>query len=733
MAIELDALLRQQMEPTGLYGQAEAEVVRTVCQSCHCGCGVLVHLREGRIIKIEGNPEHPLNEGIICPKGMTSWQVVYHPDRLKYPLKRAGARGENRWQRISWDEALDTIAEKLKDILKTDGPMAIAGTFGGKPTRIRNAMHSLINSLGSPNSGYSDASFCWGPYPVAEVNTYGGYTFTEMNADARNSNCIIVWGGNPTQSHPTYGRLISNARARGAKLVVVDPRFTAIASKADVWLQVRPGTDAALALGMLNVIINEGLYDKEFVDRWCLGFEELKERVQQYPVEKVAEITWVPAEDIVRVARMYASTRPATIYARVAVETHLDSTQGMRALACLVAVTGNIDVKGGNVFSVYPRGFYSFHGQRRKWWREKANGDAEQEQRLGAREFPLLCGPNSPIGSPHPTTMVRSVLTGKPYPIKAWFVANNLLLCLPNSSEVYQALKKVDFLVVWELFMTPTAQLADIILPAAHWLETNNIMDAYSNYIAARPRAIEPVGEAWDEMKIVFEILDRVGKEFCYFPARNADEYDDNRLKGLGMTFNDLKEMTVLSAPIPYKRYEQEGFQTPSGKVELYSGTFEKYGYDPLPHYVEPKPGPVSTPELARDYPLVLTTGAIRVSYMHSEGRAIPWLRELAPDPEIEIHPDTAAQLGIRQGDWVWIETPNVDGRIKQKARLTSGIDSRVVCCEAHWWFPEKPAPDYGHWEVNINKMLSGDPTPTETGTIVLRGLLCRIYKAEEN
>jgi len=716
------------------------KVVRTICGDCSRNCGVLVHVEDGRVIKIEGNPDYPANQGMICPKGIAATQHVYHPDRLVHPMKRIGKRGEGKWQRISWDEALDTIAFRLMDIRDKHGPYAIACQYGGKPSKVSRASHVLMNSLGSPNCGWTDAPFCYGPQPIAESVTYGDVICAEGGSDVENSNLAVVWGGNPVASHLTWARLLSNAmRDRGTKLIVVDPMFTVPASKADLWLQIRPGTDAALALGMLNVIINEDLYDKEFVSKWCIGFEELKQRVQQYPPEKVAEITWLTKDDIEKAARMYATIKPATLYQRYSIERQSNSTQSARTLAILRAVTGNIDVKGGNVSWHFPKGFFSrfmLMKESEMLTKDRLLSDEVQENRIGAKRYPLLCGPRSPVKLVYSPDLFKAIITGRPYPIEALWTSNNLLLCIPNSKEVYNALKKVPFLVVSEFFMTPTAAMADILLPAAHWLEMDEIVaPGNMNLIAARQKVIEPVGECWDEMKISFELLKRMGLKYFATPAKNAEEELDYMLKGLGMTFEDLKEKYFISLPMECKKYERLGFKTPSGKVELRSSIFEEFGYDPLPYYVEPLESPVSTPELEKEYPFILIAGRTRLIYQHSMGRGIPWLRELSPDPIIEIHPQTATELGINDGDWVWIELspPNERGRIRNRAKISHSVHPKVVQCDAHWWFPEMPGPDYGHWEVNINALINGsgrgDPI---AGTIPLTGLLCKIYKKEE-
>ncbi len=717
---------------------SNTKVIRSVCADCHVGCGVLVHVKDGKIIKLEGNPEHPTNQGMMCPKGLAAKQHVYNPKRLLYPMKRMGKRGEGKWQRISWDEALDTIAGKFMEIKKKYGPHAIACQHGGKPSKSMRADYALMHSMGSPNLGNSDMPYCFGPMPVAETFTYGDFISQEFGSDCGNSDLVVVWGGTPASTHLPWARILHNTiEERGTKLISIDCRFTVHSAKADLWLQVRPGTDAALALGMLNVIINEDLYDKEFVDKWCIGFEELKERVQEYPPDKVAEITWVNRDDIIKAARMYATIKPAVLYQRTSIEMQSNCTQALRAIAILRAVTGNIDIKGGNVFPCGPQGFIhphmSFLHRGENIYNEgRPFTDEEEYTRIGAKEYPLLCGPPAPMGVVYSPGVIKAILTEKPYPIKALIVSNNLLICLPNAQNVYEALKKVDFLLVRDFFMTPTAEMADIVLPAAHWLEMDEVFAATMNIISARVKAVDPQGECRDEMEVAFDLLKRMGLKYFATPATNAQEELDYLLKNTGMTFEDLKKKSFIVTPMEYKKYEKNGFNTATGKVELRSTLFEKYGYDPLPYYMEPLESPVSTPDLAKEYPYILIAGRRYMAYMHSMQRNSPWLRELVPNPQIEMHPETAAKHGIKEGDWVYIELspPNVKGRVKNVAKLSEGILPQVLQCDSQWWFPEIESTDHGHWDVSINKLISdegrGDPI---CGTIPLTGLMCKIYK----
>jgi len=327
--------------------------------------------------------------------------------------------------------------------------------------------------------------------------------------------------------------------------------------------------------------------------------------------------------------------------------------------------------------------------------------------------------------------VVKAILTGEPYPVKAMVVfGSNPLLTWPNSKLVKEALLKLDFLVVVDLFMTPTAELADYVLPAASWLEIDDVAFYFyrAGYVMARRKAIE-VEECWSDHKIIIELAKRLGLRQAFWDS--VEEYLDYVLAPSGMKWKEFAEVGFLRAPLRYRKYEEEGFKTPSGKVELHSSILESWGFDPLPSYVEPPETPYSRPDLAEKYPLILTTGARSPYFFHSEYRQLSSLRELQPDPQVEIHPETAAALGIKDGDWVWIEAPR--GRIKQRAKLTRGIHPKVVSAQHGWWFPEEPGPEHGCFKSNVNVLTSSDP-PFDpcVGASILNSLLCRVYKVKE-
>jgi anaerobic selenocysteine-containing dehydrogenase len=471
---------------------------------------------------------------------------------------------------------------------------------------------------------------------------------------------------------------------------------------------------------MIKVIIDENLYDRHFVCSWTIGFEQLRERVEKCTPQWAEEITWIPVEKIVQAARIFATTKPSCLEWGVALEQTPNCLQNLRALTALTALTGDIDIPGGNVFGMhilrqFPAGY--------DWLSTEI-----QDRRLGADRFKLLSSRDALTPTAHAPTVFRAMLTGKPYPIKAFLVfGNNSLITYANPREVHQALLNLDLLVVTDLYMTPTAELADIVLPAATWLEVN-LVRGYplrAENVALVQQKITQVGEARQDQEIMIELARRLKLPWG---TESLEEIINFQLQPLSVNFEQMKERGYIAVPPKYLKYENSGFATPSGKVELYSSTLERLGYDPLPGYAELPESPLSAPELAQDYPLILTTGTKSPVFFHSEGRQIPYLREIEADPLVEIHPETASRFGIEDGDWIWIET--LRGRIKQKARLTGGIDPRVIHVPHGWWFPEQSSPDHGLWQSNANVLTrNGPPYDPAMGTCQLRALLCKIYK----
>ena len=691
----------------------EVRKVRTVCRSCHGGCGVIAHVKDGKVIKVEGDSESPISHGTLCSKGLAITQLAYHPDRIIYPMKK----GDNGWERITWDEALDTVIGKFKEVIKEHGPESIViGQGTGRD--YESHLYRFANLLGTPNV-LTAGHMCYVSRVAATLITCGNLPICDYKAEPK---CIVMWACNPQWTNPDEykGEGFWRAYKKGSKLIVIDPRKGFLAKKAYLWLQLRPGTDAALAFGFLHVIIDEGLYDEEFVKNYIHGWEEFKERVKEYPLERVEEITWVKKELICKAARIYATVKPACINWGVPTEQTSNCTDCTRLLTGLMAVTGNLDVAGGNVFFVPPpvRTVSQFS-------RHKDLSPEQRKKRLGGEQYKLA----SRVALITPKVAWDAILTGEPYPLKAGLLCGtNPVITRANAREAYEALKKIDFLAVIDFFLTPTAELADIFLPAGTWLEQNHVADNWKRhgYALARQKAVE-IGECWQDHKIFQELGKKMGQEWW----DTVEDALDYLLEPTGLTWEQFKEKGYLKGEQIYYKYKEKGFSTPTGKVELYSTVLEKWGHDPLPKYTEIPESPVSRPDLLEDYPYILNAGLRTPTFFHSANRMIPWLREIRPDPIVEIHPETAKKHGIEEGDWVYITSPR--GRAKERAKLNDGIDPQVIVAEHGWWFPEMKELDHG-WDIsNINLLTdnSHESMDPVMGATNLRVLLCNISPCE--
>ena len=694
----------------------EVKKIRTACRSCHGGCGVIAYVKDGKVIKVEGDPESPISHGTLCSKCLAITQLAYHPDRVRYPMKRK----DSAWERVSWDEALDTIAEKFKEVIKEYGPESIV-VGQGTGRDYESHLYRFANLLGTPNV-LTAGHMCYVSRVGATLITCGNLPVCDYEGDPK---CIVMWACNPQWTNPDEykGEGFWRAYKKGSRLIVIDPRKGFLANRADIWLQLRPGTDAALAMGFHHVIVEEGLYDKEFVENYIHGWDAFVERVRQYPLDRVEEITWVKKELIREAARIYATTKPACINWGVPTEQTLNCTDCTRLLTGLMALTGNLDVPGGNVFFVPPpvRTVSEFS-------RHRDLPPEQRKKRLGGEQYKLA----SRVALISPKAAWDAILTGKPYSLKAGLLCgSNPVMTRANAREAYEALKKIEFLAVIDFFLTPTAELADIFLPAATWLEQNHVADNWKRhgYVLARQKAVE-IGECWQDHKIFQELGKRMGQEKEWWDT--VEQALDYLLEPSGLTWDDFKDRGYLKGEMRYCKYKEKGFSTPTGKVELYSTTLEKWGRDPLPKYTEIPESPVSTPELLDRYPYILNAGLRTPTFFHSANRMIPWLREIRPDPIVEIHPETAQKRGIHDGQWVYIESPR--GRIRQRAKLNDGIHPRVIVAEHGWWFPELRDPSHG-WDIaNVNILTDNSPENLDPvmASTNLRVLLCNISPCED-
>jgi anaerobic selenocysteine-containing dehydrogenase len=520
------------------------EVIKSHCRMCHGGCGVLVYTKNGKVAKIAGDPDCPINHGTLCSKGLASAQLVYHPDRLSYPVRRIGPKGSGKWERISWDAALDHIAERILDYKAEFGAESIVMGYGtGRENEA--VIYRFANLLGSPNV-LTAGHFCYGPRIATSIITCGTNPIVDYENHPK---CIMVWGNNLVISNPDCykGEPFSTSLDKGAKLIAVDPRLTRIAARADVWLKLRPGTDAALALGILNVIVNEELYDREFVENHVYGWEPFVKRVNEYPLEKVEEITWVPQEEIREAAQLFAATKPAAVQWGVAIEQQINCADNDRLLMALMGITGNIDVAGGQVLFQPPRirnvGYFGAH---------RMLPDMQRGKRLGGNRFRLA----ENFAIINPKCVWDAILEEKPYSVKMlFFISSNPVMTRANAQEVYRALEKVDFMAVSDFFMTPTAELADIVLPAATWLEMDYIGDFWKRhgYILPRRKVVQ-VGECRSDHEMLNDLAHRVGQGEHWW--ENFEQALDWILEPMGITWQNFKKMDYIRGDVINQKYK---------------------------------------------------------------------------------------------------------------------------------------------------------------------------------
>ncbi len=684
--------------------------VKTHCARMdHGGCSLLVGVKDNEIVQVKGNPEGYLNKGYTCHKGRVSPDRLTHPDRLKYPLKRAGERGEGKWQRISWEQALAETAENLLKIKEKYGARAVG--FGvGMPKGLEHFVQiRLANIFGSPNV-IASQDVCHAPREITGMHTCGFYPVADLHNP---TNLILMWASNVTSSNEE-GQINSLALEQlknGARLIVVDPRRTYLAERADVWLQLRPGTAQALALAFLNVIIEEFLYDKEFVENHTYGFTDLVEQVKSYSPESVADLTWVPADLIRKAARMYAEAKPAALQWGNAIEHDVNVFDAARSLVCLMAVCGYLEVPGGNINAHDPKIMGLGEFVRADLIPDKRKEMISTYHRVIPRLMTIA-----------PAYFRKAVLEGVPYPVRGYYgMCTNPLVAWADSETTYKAFMSLDFSAVSEIFMTPTAALADIVFPVAHQYEMNDIghYGIGHGMILARPKVVHPQGECWPDIKIMNELGKRISPAEYWHD--DHEEFLEDVLKPSGLTYREFAEKGYLKGPDRFKLHEEKGFRTPTGKVELKLSTAEKFKLKALPEFT-------GLPEEEDpDYPLVVISAKSRY-FLLSSYRWVKRLREKRPHPIVEIHPETAAAHGISEGDEVVIETKY--GTITQLARLTDIVHPRVISAALGWWFPEgDPQSQYDWRKSNFNMLTSIAKLGKEFGTPNLKNLPCRIRK----
>jgi anaerobic selenocysteine-containing dehydrogenase len=695
------------------------EVKKSICTICDptTQCGLDLYVKDGKIIKVEGSKEHPYSLGTLCSKGAANRQYIYSEDRLKTPLKRTGPRGSGKFEPISWDEALDTVAAKFNEIKEQNGPESVV-FFSGYTKYFRPYLKRLAHSFGSPNY-LTESSTCHQATAMAQKLTFG----LPGGPDLKNTKCLLVWSANPFHTNPGNARAILKGKERGMMLIVVDPRETPTTALADIHLQVRPGTDGALALAMANVIIHERLYDQDFVANYSYGFEDYREYVQQFTPERGEKLTGVPADKIAKAARMYASIKPAAIMPSASpVVHHTNGVQNYRAVFALVGLTGNYDIAGGNV--VVPPSFIHIPGliptrehefiQCRPW--------SEMPPRIGADRFPVWGDIIDEEGQAmHLPSQIRS---GEPYPLKALIGFGMNHRMWPDSSGLLESVGKLDFFVNVDIFMTDTCKYADIVLPACTSVERSELRCYPTGYIIFTQPAIPPLYDSRSDVEIIYELAARLGLDDPLFKA-GYEASVDWILAPSGISVAELKNypggMFVPNPmKLPEKKYLKQGFKTPSGKMEFKSKVLKKYegrpGFEAIPVYRPPKYSRESAPELAQEYPFILNTGSRLPMYVHTRTFRLTWTNSLRPNhPAADISPADAARLGIKQDDAIRISTPK--DAIVVKANLTQMVQPGVI----HMY--------HGHSEADVNVLFEGDYLDPLSGYPGFKSALCKVEK----
>jgi anaerobic selenocysteine-containing dehydrogenase len=715
----------------------ERTVVAGMCGVCAEGCGVEIHLAAGRIARLRPLKDHP--RGIVCPRGTRAPEIVYSPDRLLYPQRRIGAKGEGLFERITWEDAFELIVEQFQRIADRYGPEALCvytgrgnfefglnENFAPAETRESSA-NAVLFPFGSPNTT-GVGSLCYVSYGLIAPRACFGVYMRDVEEDVENADLILVWGANPaTDSPPNDMRRIKQAQARGARVVVIDHRRseTARALRAN-WIGVRPGTDGALALGLIHVLIDEGLVDHEFAETWTHGFEDLAAYVLQFTPERVEELTWVPAATVRELGRSIGLARGCSILMYTGLEYSNSGVQAIRAALVLQALAGHLDAPGGKLFRM---------SDRLRLNRLLTEPPAEARPPIGAQEFPLYYEVRREA---HGLLLPRAILEGKPYPVRGLLVSGaSLLTAWPNPARWRRALAALEFLVVVNRFPTADTSYADLALPATTMFEIESYMD-YEGHVQLRRRVIPPIGEARNDYLIFAELARRLGYGDRW--PQTEEALIEHAFTCTGIDLDELRASPGgLPVPPPPRRYRKyvtgelradgrPGFDTPSGKFEIASEWFRDHGYEPLPVYTEPKEGPLGASEVAARFPLVFNSGARIQSDFRSQHHNIPSLVALQPWPQVQLHPDDAAARGIADGDAVDVVTPR--GRVRFRACVTADIVSGVVEANMGGGGPLGPAA----WQAaNVNELTDPDNYDPISGFPVFKALLCEVVGVSES
>jgi anaerobic selenocysteine-containing dehydrogenase len=763
--------------------------IRTYCTLCGVGCPSAITIAGTRVLKLEADREHP-EGGAVCGKGRAAPEIHDHAHRVNYPVRRTRPKLDDDpgWERITWDEALDVIATKMLAVRAQSGPEAVAfGRGTGSGTGLRPMepwFQRLANAFGTPNY-MTNTHLCNWARDGAAYYTLGVYPVPLP--DVENSGCIVLWGSNPPATLLSLGTRTVAARQRGARLVVIDPRRVGLANRADVLLQVRPGTDGALALAFIHLLIEERSYDHAFVREWTnapllvredtgrllrIGdqfaavddggalvaydaptgrydapverlalraettvegvrchtvLELLAREAHAYEPERAARITGVSETAITDALRIMVEHRPTSFHTWNGIMQHTNATQGGRAIEIFFALLGDWDRRGGNVVPSRSR--------TRDIVSVKLS-DQAAALRLGRDDRPL--GPQAvPPGNIVAYDLYDAILDARPYAVRALVsFGGNTIMNTGDPVRGRAAFQKLEFFAQMEVFHTPTSAYADVLLPATTFLENDTLVITPEGVAQRRIPAVPPLHERRADFDLIFDLATRLGMGDAFSGGDVAAAYDEI-LSPAGLTWEGLRSAphgVRVTPPPSYEKHLAAGFATPSRKVELWSERFATEGVPALPRYEEPAESPVRTPELARGYPLVMTNAKLP-QYLHSQHRGVAAIRRTHPDPSIEIHPETAARYGITDHAWVMIETPR--GQARARADVTDAIAPGIVCGFHGWWEScvplDRPALDpYTARGANVNLLVHNDVRDPISGAIPHRSTLCRIRPLEE-
>lgn len=749
---------------------------------CHDACGVLFYAKDGKLAKVEGDPLSPWVNGKLCMRCLDLPEMVNHPDRVLYPQKRVGERGEGKFERISWDEAYDIIEEKVRGIWDEYGSesiICIHGTgrnvnwliplFGQSVLKTPNISTLFFTGFACYMPRVCGAMAPLGDFPIADAAV--GHELRYVDPSFKTPEVIVVWGNEPLASNADgyMGHWLVQCVQMGSKIISIDPRLTWWGARAEYHLQLRPGTDAALACAWLNVIISEELYDKEFVELWCSGFDELWEGIKDFTPEWASPITGLTVEDIVASARMYANGNNSAIQWGLAFDQQMSAMSLNLAVCDLMAICGNLDRPGGNILV---RNSFEINAG-------YASGEDWTPQSAKDRKLTIARGLGITGGEFIAHAATDGILhciesgtlpDGTPYPIKMmWFQSSNSLACpAMDAPRAYEALKKVDFIVNADPVLTPLSiAAADILLPVAMSCERNSARTWWTP-VRSIKRAVEPLGEARTDEQIVVDMMLRLNPDAAkafgwskdtdipdwylaggdgkkHGASSNVEGNISEKAKGgVGMTHQQLTEAGGYKYDDwnhTYEKYAKGmlrddgnvGFSTPSGRVELAPYTYRVWGLTPTPFHVEPPEGPVTSPEAMKEYPLILSCGGRSFEFFHSEHRQMPTMREFHPWPLLMVHQEDADRYGVKEGEWAWIE--NRHGRFRQKVTISNRVKPGMVHAEHGWWFPEQKGEEpflFGTFDSNPNNCTLAFETGEGGIGTNIKSMICKIYPYQE-